>query len=534
MSSSTTTSSCCNNETAAATQTNNNNEQQQHIIGIPEIGDFCSVWWRDGSQKLDAVIVEVRTTDKNNNKKKKNDGRKKQKVTTTKQQEETTASSSKQQQYYVHYVQHDRRLDEWVSLDKLDLSTLIKKKKKRKNDIMDPDEERDEEEEEEGGAAMAVRRRRRGSFPGSSSSSGLVVASATEATTIEQQQQHSDLTATASNDDNISNPTTATAASSFRLAGGNWHGGSGDPSYAQLEKEHEEITKVKNIEKIYMGGWLVESWYYSPYPADYSEASILYICEYCLKYCKHARTFSHHRSTCDKRRPPGTEIYRRDRVSVYEVDGKEARVYCQNLCLLAKLFLDHKTLYYDTDPFLFYVVCQVDEYGSHLVGYFSKEKVSAEDYNLACILAFPQYQKMGYGKFIISLSYEITKRERKTGSPEKPLSDLGKISYRSYWTHVLMHLLSGSSSSGSSTRPQDLTIQNMSEVTGIKTEDIISTLQSLDMIKCWKGQHVVYVKQDILEDYMKQNKQFRLCDPKYLKWEPKRKANSHGGGGADA
>jgi hypothetical protein len=35
------------------------------------------------------------------------------------------------------------------------------------------------------------------------------------------------------------------------------------------------------------------------------------------------------------------------------VDGKDNKMYCQNLCLLAKLFLDHKTLYYDVEPFLF-------------------------------------------------------------------------------------------------------------------------------------------------------------------------------------
>ena len=47
-----------------------------------------------------------------------------------------------------------------------------------------------------------------------------------------------------------------------------------------------------------------------------------------------------------------------------------------NLCLLAKLFLDHKTLYYDTDPFLFYIMCILDDRGFHIVGYFSKEKVN--------------------------------------------------------------------------------------------------------------------------------------------------------------
>jgi len=96
---------------------------------------------------------------------------------------------------------------------------------------------------------------------------------------------------------------------------------------------------------------------------------------------------------------------------------------------------------------------------------------------LACILTFPQYQKCGYGKFIISLSYEITKREGKTGSPEKPLSDLGKVSYRSYWTHVLMHFLANHDVAA------DTNINEISRETGIRTEDLISTLQFLDMIK---------------------------------------------------
>jgi len=57
------------------------------------------------------------------------------------------------------------------------------------------------------------------------------------------------------------------------------------------------------------------------------------------------------------------------------VNGSEAKVYCQCLCLLAKLFLDHKTLYYDVDPFLFYVLCEVGSDGGHrIAGYFSKEK----------------------------------------------------------------------------------------------------------------------------------------------------------------
>jgi histone acetyltransferase MYST1 len=109
---------------------------------------------------------------------------------------------------------------------------------------------------------------------------------------------------------------------------------------------------------------------------------------------------------------------------MFEVDGSVNKIYCQNICLLAKLFLDHKTLYYDVgmnrvrwrrslrekgefsltflEPFLFYVLTEVDDRGCHMVGYFSKEKNSPDDFNLACILILPPFQRKGFGKFLIA------------------------------------------------------------------------------------------------------------------------------------
>ena len=67
------------------------------------------------------------------------------------------------------------------------------------------------------------------------------------------------------------------------------------------------------------------------------------------------------------RSPPGKEIYQKGSLSVFEVDGKDFKLYCQCLCLIAKLFLDHKTLYYDVMPFMFYVLTEVDKLGIFLV-----------------------------------------------------------------------------------------------------------------------------------------------------------------------
>jgi histone acetyltransferase MYST1 len=65
------------------------------------------------------------------------------------------------------------------------------------------------------------------------------------------------------------------------------------------------------------------------------------------------------------------------------------------------------------DPFLFYVLLELDERGYHPVGYFSKEKYSDQGYNLACILTFPCFQRRGYGRFLIEFSYALSKKEQK-------------------------------------------------------------------------------------------------------------------------
>jgi len=100
--------------------------------------------------------------------------------------------------------------------------------------------------------------------------------------------------------------------------------------------------------------------------------------------------------------PPGDEIYRRCDLSAFEVDGNQAKIYCQNLCLLAKLFLDHKTLYYDVESFHFYVLTVNDDAGCHLVGYFSKVCCHSV-VHLDCYL-WQVVQSVRFGVFSVCMS----------------------------------------------------------------------------------------------------------------------------------
>lgn len=80
----------------------------------------------------------------------------------------------------------------------------------------------------------------------------------------------------------------------------------------------------------------------------------------------------------------------------------------------------------------------------------------------------------------------------------------------SYWTYVLMNVL----------RPYqgEVSIRIISNMTAIKTEDIISTLQSLNLIRYWKGQHVIAVSRSTIDDCLSKSSRFKLCRPECLTW----------------
>ncbi|KAF3935505.1 hypothetical protein ABW19_dt0200662 [Dactylella cylindrospora] len=287
-----------------------------------------------------------------------------------------------------------------------------------------------------------------------------------------------------------------------------------------MTQSAHEVARVRNLSKLQIGKFEVETWYFSPYPSELTECDVVYICEFCLSYFGEERRYQRHRQKCDLFHPPGNEIYRDEHVSFYEIDGRRQRTWCRNLCLLSKCFLDHKTLYYDVDPFLFYCMTSRDEYGCHLLGYFSKEKESAENYNVACILTLPQYQRMGYGRLLIAFSYELSKKEGKLGSPEKPLSDLGLLGYRAYWQEVIVDLLVEVKENKG-----EISVDEIASRLAMTPNDVVHTLQNLNMIKYYKGQHVICLTQGVLQqrDHLlkkQAEKGKRTIDASLLKWKP--------------
>ncbi|KAI5634885.1 MOZ/SAS family domain-containing protein [Phthorimaea operculella] len=319
---------------------------------------------------------------------------------------------------------------------------------------------------------------------------------------------------------------------------------------------------------IEFGQWEIDTWYSSPFPQEYARLPKLFLCEFCLKYAKSRAVLTRHVDKCvwrhppateiyrhgdisvfefwlpklflcefclkyaksravltrhvDKcvwRHPPATEIYRHGDISVFEVDGNANKIYCQNLCLLAKLFLDHKTLYYDVEPFLFYVLTKNDAKGCHLVGYFSKEKHCQQKYNVSCIMTMPQYQRQGFGRFLIHFSYLLSKEEGQPGTPEKPLSDLGRVSYHAYWKSVILEFLADH-------KDKPFTLEDIAHSSGMHMNDIALTFQLLGFVRYIPNNETL--KLGLCIDWNKVNNHMKKLrskprleiDPECLRWTP--------------
>ena len=98
------------------------------------------------------------------------------------------------------------------------------------------------------------------------------------------------------------------------------------------------------------------------------------------------------------------------------------------------------------------------------------------------------------------------------------MSDLGKLSYRSYWSWVILNILKEAGGI--------VPIKELSKMTSFTVSDIIETLNTLNMVKYLKGQHIICVTAKSIDEHLKaieHKKPLIEVDPNFIKWDPPKK-----------
>jgi hypothetical protein len=143
---------------------------------------------------------------------------------------------------------------------------------------------------------------------------------------------------------------------------------------------------------------------------------------------------------------------------------------------------------------------------------------------LSCIVTLPTHQRKGYGQFLIEISmfvashplgYLLSQKEKKMGSPEKPLSELGRLSYRSFWKRTVMKYLKGN-------KGGKLQIAEISRVTNMTLQDVVHTLLSLGFLIRNHHHYSLKVNYTLIDDYLSkyQAKGYPTAKAELLQWTP--------------
>jgi len=242
--------------------------------------------------------------------------------------------------YYIHYRNFNRRMDEWITQDRIVSPPSIGNQKVRQIKRKEERRKREEEEKRErerilNEAALGLGGgTRRASIDGGSSS-GIVPSSSAASLTGAvgggttsaagrkrlRRTASSGIDSGSSFDESSDDPSSRSRRQS-RSAGGvgvgatspkKAHAGSGALSIPQVSainvvttieaqvldehegmdeialKEHEEVTKIKNVNTLELGKYQMDTWYYSPFPKEMFRdkddvIDVLYVDEFSLNF----------------------------------------------------------------------------------------------------------------------------------------------------------------------------------------------------------------------------------------------------------
>ncbi|KAI0683752.1 acyl-CoA N-acyltransferase [Cytidiella melzeri] len=160
-------------------------------------------------------------------------------------------------------------------------------------------------------------------------------------------------------------------------------------------EHHKQITAKRNFDKVNFGKWQIKTWYFSPYPLIETETDEVApsssvgasgshgapLSSSCIpgavwEKSRYRREIGTRK--CTRRHPPGRKVYQRGAHIIWEVDGAKEKLYCQNFSLFGKLFIDIKTLFFDCDNFLFYILTDADSQRDHVLGFFPNASMVKE------------------------------------------------------------------------------------------------------------------------------------------------------------
>jgi hypothetical protein len=310
----------------------------------------------------------------------------------------------------------------------------------------------------------------------------------------------------------------------------------------------------RNIDKVVLGNMLFDTWYYSPYPdsivLDSAFSSIkgdprngavingfgavksaiacprLHVCPLCFVYSPREDDYLQHLRYHEETQKNGgwtepvpesaLKVYEWEGYTVWEVDGEREKLYCQNISLFGKLFLEQKSVFFDTGGFKYYVLThtpastpvpkgrgrkrassELDQtlFGTKVLGFFSKENLSWDSNNLACILIFPPFQHRQLGQLLMAVSYKLSGWEWEggvIGGPEKPLSSLGRRSYLRFWSERIARFVMGQTADAdqrvvfedakkrkNGPSKEEMTVKEIGERTGMLPEDVVAALNEM-------------------------------------------------------
>jgi hypothetical protein len=311
----------------------------------------------------------------------------------------------------------------------------------------------------------------------------------------------------------------------------------------------------RNIDQVVLGNMLFDAWYYSPYPdaiilgpnakphpevrnGGHANGSPptrpglapacprLYVCPICFCYSPeesdYAQHLMHHQEKQEVQPVPETafRVYEWDGYVVWEVDGEAEKLYCQNLSLFAKLFLEQKSVFFDTGGFKYYVLTHTPPSSegagggrgrprrrassaaddlllmkTKVLGFFSKENLSWDSNNLACILVFPPFQHRQLGQLLMAVSYKLSGWEWEggvIGGPEKPLSAMGRKSYLRFWSERVARFFMGQTEDADQHKvfekvhkrknglaKEEMTVKEIGDRTGMLSEDVVAALNEM-------------------------------------------------------